>query len=358
MAGTRIPDDFAKSGGFAKSDIAGKAGIQATQSISQKASGGTQANPPVKSNPALLNTFPQNRIPGNQPGTLNERGAATQQTIFARELFKQTAANMGFPKDTLSVALMAFSRFFSIPPNNALIGALRREILSQPKNSQETGKNLTEAKAMALLSAADKGVTLQPEALEHYAGFFVSPDGEKQHRQERKDAPEQEELKIIAESEAQEDPLLDVLNSLPGKNGQYWLVFPLNINVRGTELKIFLRILKREHGSVLDRLSGGEDDQLIADISAPKRQWRCFLKKAGGKFSADILVYPECGEKTLSFLQKKAERLLGKNGGLPWLKAAGNFCGFEEIQVRNGEGFSSMADYMGAEILPVVDEEV
>ena len=249
---------------------------------------------------------------------------------------------------------MAFSRFFSISPNQTLIGAIRREILSQPKNPEETGKNLTEAKAMALLSTADKGVTLQPEALEHYAGFFVSPDGEKKRRQERKDIPEQEELKSLAKSEAQEDPLLDVLNSLPGKNGQYWLVFPLNINIRGTELKIFLRILNREHGSVLS----GENDQLIADISGPKRQWRCFLKKAAGKFKADILVYPGCGDKALRLLQKRAERLLGKDGGLPSHKTAGNFDGFDEILVRNGEEIGSFADYMGAEILPFIDEEV
>jgi len=318
----------------------------------------------------------------------------------------EAAANLGLPKDALSAALLVFMRFFSLSADKALIGSLRREILdllktSSPGTAEE--KAALEAKAMAAVIAADKGVFLSPAALERYARFLMptslmpqfmarTAEGKEapspktaassQDSREkspgvsrgeagddsREEMPEFDELRAIAEVQTGEDGFLDLLNYLPGKNGQYWLVFPFSVNVKGIELKVLLRVLQSERGSVPGGLSAQEDGQLIADISGPKRQWRCFVNKTAGKFRVDMRVYPEYPQRALDHLRKQAERFLGKGGGLqsaympsarmPGLKDSGNFGGFEEIIVRNGDRIPLWADDLWPDHLPFVDEEV
>jgi len=319
-----------------------------------------------------------------------------EQNVQAEKLFMEAATNLGLPKDALSTALLVFTRFFSLSADKALIGSLRREILellksSSPGTAEE--KAALEAKAMAAIIAADKGLLLTPAALERYARLLMpaslmpqfmakttqgkeapSPKtaassrdrGEKSSGvaqgeagdDSREKIPEPEELKAIAEAQMGEDGFLDLLNCLPGKNGQYWLVFPFSVNVKGIELKVLLRVLQSERGSVPGGPSAQEDGQLIADISGPKRQWRCFVNKTAGKFRADIRVYPEYHQRALDRLRKQAEHFLRKGGGLPGMKDSGNFGGFEEIIVQNGDRIPLWADDLWRDHLPFVDEEV
>ena len=327
----------------------------------------------------------------------------------------ETAANLGLPKDALSAALLVFTRFFSLSADKTLIGSLRREILellksSSPGTAEE--KAALEAKAMAAVIAADKGVFLSPGALERYARFLMpasfmttaflpktpgekgntSPKTAAAPQDSREKSPgatrgesrgksmgnsggesteeiqEPDELRAVAEAQTREDGFLDLLNYLPGKNGQYWLVFPFDVNVEGIELKVLLRVLGSERGSVTGRPAASEDGQLIADISGPKRQWRCFLKKTAGKFRADIQVYPEYSQRALNHLRKQAEWFLGKGGGLaaallpvakmPRPTNSKNFSGFEEIIVRNGDRIPLWAEDLRLEYLPFIDKEV
>jgi hypothetical protein len=308
----------------------------------------------------------------------------------------EAAANLGLPKDVLSAALLVFTRFFSLSADKALLGSLRREVLDLLKSSSPgtvEEKAALEARAMAAVVAADKGVYLTPAALERYARFLMPPSlmpqfmpkipegkeaqshkavassqdrGEKSSGVSRGEAgddlleemPDGDELQVIAEAQMGEDSFLDLLNYLPGKNGQYWLVFPFNVNVKGIELKVLLRVLQSEHGAIPGGLSAPEDGQLIADISGPKRQWRCFVNKTAGKFRADIRVYPEYSQRALDQLRKQAEHFLRKGGGFPGLKDSGNFGGFEEIFVRNGDRIPLWADDLWPDHLPFVDEEV
>jgi hypothetical protein len=284
---------------------------------------------------------------------------------------KQIVARLGLPQDTLNLTLLIFSRFLSVSPNPALIGTLRREILSSFKPpsgekaasaTEANGSARLEARALAVLSAFDKGASLTPEALERYARFFGSvtgeeedfspftgcnPDGGGNHRKndenpETSTVPDAEEIKAAAK--AIENDLLDTLNSLPGKNGQYWTVFPFKINIKGIELKICIRILNRE--------APLRSAHVIVDIAGPKRQWRCFLSstREEGKngYRADISVYPEY--PALESLRKEAERFLGKRAGE-------TFC-FDEIRLRNGEESPCWADDLGSLCVPSIDEEV
>ena len=289
----------------------------------------------------------------------------------ARELFKQTAAGLGFPTDRLSIALLAFARLFSLPPNQALLACLRRDLLASFKDSSQGNaapsgdeKTVLEAKALALVSALDKGVVLRPEALERYIRFLipeafgdrefpapkgsaVRPGGGKENKTDWEEIPQAEELRAIAEEQEDKDDLLDFMNLLPGKNGQYWIVLPFFISVKGIELKITIRVLK------------GECDHLIADIVGPKRRWRCFINKTAGKFRADIRVYPELPARALKALAKEAERFLGEGAAQSEIKGLGSgFSGFEEILVRNGDEAPSWVEDLCSERLLSISEEV
>jgi len=283
------------------------------------------------------------------------------KTIPAKELFIKTAANMGFPKDALSVALLVFARYFSVSLSPDLMKTLRREILASGKSSSpetQAEKSELEAETLSSLIALDKGVELSPQALEHYARFFSFPERNPSRQDEKGDldrdrgqeeSPEAEELRILTEQQGQNDDVLALLNQLPGKNGQRWLVFPFSVKVKGIELQVFLRLLKKEPVFV------GEDGHLhlIVDISGPKKQWRCFLNKAGEEFLADLRVYPRQSPRAIKKLQKEAEQIL-KEGRVLF----GSFKGFDEIVVRNGEETASWADDLCTESLPSIDEEI
>jgi len=318
--------------------------LKATGGIIPPAAKNSSAAPAQTPSPLLS----QNQIPEKAAELLLDR------TTSIREVFRQTAFNLGLPQDNLSVALLIFARYFSLPINPALIALLRREVLNTGKASApETpgGKAALDSEALAAVIATDKGVTLSPEALNRYAssllppGWPPVPSDEEDEPKDREEAPEAEELQAIAEAQGQNDDFLNLLNSIPGKNGQYWVVFPFSIKVKGTELNVFIRLLKKEFQSI------GNGEDLIVDISGPKRQWRCFLKKSSGKTNlplvrADIRVYPECSPKELLFLQKEAESFLG------------SFKNFEEIQVRNGDKIPSWAEDLSAIYLPSISEDV
>ena len=272
---------------------------------------------------------------------------------MAGDSFKAAAAGMGLPKDSLSVILLSFAHFFSLPVSPEMMKTLRREILTSGKGSSpKTGpeKAALEAEALARISAKDKGVILSGEALERYAGYLGAPDNDSRGRRDTPNQdknPTAEELKAMAEEQAQSDGFLDLLNSLPGKNGHHWLVFPLNLRIKGIELRVFIRLLKE------GALPSGGSRHLIADIKSPRREWRCFLSETDGKFRADIRVYPNYHPRALKSLRKEAFRFLGECGGL-----TGNFKGFDEILVRNGDKDSPWADDLCAESLLSVNKEV
>ena len=395
MSGTRIPGSPVGSNGVAKSDTAGKTDksrVPGKRSKIDTESKQSSEQKPVKSageggssrGKALLNpatkkmetgrntgtrqkaTVPADAAPSNMPSTgrLQTNAQETVNTpeasgqVSAKELFNQTAAAMGFPKDALSTAILAFARLFSLSLNPALMGNLRREALASGKSSspgKAKDKAALEAEALALLSSLDKGVELSPEALARYAAYFVPEAGTQgtgsegtgsQGKQEPGQAPTAEELRAIARDQEKKDGFLDFLNSVPGKNGQQWKVFPFKIIIKGIELCVVIRTLKR------GQAYSGEDEQVIADIAGPVRQWRFFLRKTTGKMKADIRVYPEYTPEALKVLTREARRFLGCSG------KAGLFDGFDEILVQNGGEYSSLAEELCGECLPLIDKEV
>ena len=360
------------SGGQLKSNIesAGQAAAKPAEKSNVKNSGLSFTPKTVPAN--QKNPAPSSSIARPQSAQSPANISPQEKTAAIKNIFKENAASLGLPRDTLSIALLIITRFFSLSQNPELMKSLRREILgsgnaSSPDNSAEN--TALETELMARVLAADKGVVLSSAALKHYAAFLGTPEtlagqaaipltpaktqDEKGEPQDEESEPTAEELRIMACEQADNDELLALLNAIPGKNRQHWLIFPFIIKVKGTELKVFIRLLKRELVSLRD------DGFIIIDISGPKRQWRCFLKENDGNFSADIRVYPEYRPRALRLLQKEAERVLGEAKG-PF----GNFKGFDEVLIRNSEQAFSWADdlctmlCLNTESLPSINKEV
>ena len=358
MAGIRIPE------GLLSRFIGLKPG-------GLKPGGIKPGNPGAAPNIPLTNSVPQllEKVANIEKAVI-EKAAAIEDITQIKDLFRQAAATLGLPKDSLSAAILVFMRFFSLPLEPALIMQLRRDILASGKTSSpESPKESSalEAEALAAVIAEDKGVKLSPEALQRYAAYLVPPEfpgpgGREEKDHERQEAPTKDELQALAEKDEQEDGLLDILNSLPGKNAQYWMVFPFTVSIKGTELRVFVRILKKEF------IFPGEGDQIIADISGPKRQWRCFLNQNNGKYRADIRVYPHYSPRGLKLLQREAERffqdakrhLPGVSSliGKPANSANSMNSGFQEILVQNGNEFPSWLEDLAPEYLPSVNKDI
>jgi len=201
-----------------------------------------------------------------------------------------------------------------------------------------------EAQALAAVIASDKGLSLSPNALERYAQYLLppvpvdideNPDQGKDNPQNRNENPVPEDVRRVAEEQAQGNEFLKILNSIRGKNRQYWMVLPFRINISGVELNIIIRLLRGEY------ISKAGNEFLVVDITGPKRRWRCLLNKAGDKIKTDIRVFPEYEGAALDDFKKKAEKFLG-----------------EGVFIHTGVEISSWMDDLCPEHLPSIDERV
>ena len=132
----------------------------------------------------------------------------------------------------------------------------------------------------------------------------------------------------------------DFLNPIPGKNGQYWMVFPLiytnynntndNYSNEGTELKVLVRIL----------IKGDIFSLVILDISGPERNWRFLLKKSEEGSSADVSITPGIPAKDVDSVREMIKSM-----------------GFSNINIRNDQELSLLEE-LDLEVLPSINKEV
>jgi hypothetical protein len=199
-------------------------------------------------------------------------------------------AAAGLPMDKLSAFIVSFARFFSLPLKPELMTAIRRQALAPSATPQsavsptappaavstaadnapglETVAKNREALSLAAAAAESKGVELTAQGLEQFAEA-IDPDWQKRQnpdernrKRQHKNTDEQEKesaipktslfsaagIKEMALHAAEKNPLLALLNKLPGKNGQRWMAFPFSFSEDGREYKVSLRILlETEH---------------------------------------------------------------------------------------------------------------
>jgi hypothetical protein len=212
----------------------------------------------------------------------------------------------------------------------------------------------------------DKGVLLSPEALVEYAAAIdpeegQSGDGEfngKQGNSPEQQYPEREREKRRDPSSAGEEddtpaagdlrkkfeslpanqPLVDFLNRLPGKNGGRWMVFPFTFISGDVAFRVSLRILLSSGGS------GHDETRLILDILGKRDRWFFCLSGYGTAHSrADISLYPPLPRRKLKIAEGELREILG------------NFA--ERIHMKNRET-PFLAEEENRPPLPFVNEKV
>ena len=201
-----------------------------------------------------------------------------------------------------------------------------------------------EALALAAAAAESKGVELDPRGLAAYAAA-IDPDsrdgrgsGERNQRERknrRKDAEKespvgrvsaitgseshirlQEMMKAAFGNEsAEQDPLLDILNRLPCKNGLRWIALPFNFTENGRDFRVSLRILldgdypaKNYTGRMVDQMNG----HLILDMAEAERRWIFSLESARSTAARlTVYLYPH---RSAAALESFARELPGVTG--------------------------------------------
>jgi len=220
--------------------------------------------------------------------------AAIPRSAFA------VAAAAGLPADSLSACIVSFARFFSLPIKPELLAGIRRQVFAQhhsvpSREAHGTAAAALTAIALAAAAAEGKGVELSPKGLELYADA-INGEGQKQHNAEERNQrgrrnkngsgydkaqePSQtgpisaDRLKETALEFAEKNPLLAILNRLPGKNSRRWIVFPFTLCENGRELKVSLRVL-------LNAADNTACPMITLDIAETgKERWLFVLKTA------------------------------------------------------------------------------
>ena len=191
-------------------------------------------------------------------------------------------AGLGLPVDKLSSSIISFARFFSLPLKPQLLADIRRNAFTPSAANTSAAANINAAQAdsmaavkfrealsLAAAAAESKGTELQPKGLESYAGA-VDPEKRKRNKDQRQQDGESlskvkssdntrtgsfgeilrdmefvsaEGLKKLFYEKEKKDPLLDILNRLPGKNGQRWIVLPFDFTQGRCDFNVSVRIL-------------------------------------------------------------------------------------------------------------------
>ena len=210
------------------------------------------------------------------------------------------AVSAGLPFDKLSSSIVSFARFFSLPLKPQMLADIRRQALgplpqstqanSAPASPAAAGDSsaslavvkIREAFSLSAAAAESKGVELQDKGLESYAEA-VDPEyrrrqdgGRRRRNKEQNEQGEKEAfktgaitaglLKKMALEYTEKNTLLEILNRLPGKNRQRWIVLPFDFIQDNTEFRVSMRVLlSNDKGSnsadcmVLDILMNGEE---------------------------------------------------------------------------------------------------
>jgi len=185
----------------------------------------------------------------------------------------------GLPSDKLSASIISFARFFSLPLKPELLKHIRQQAFTntpnaEPPNNAASAKNNApeagtviknrEALSLAASAAEGKGVELQPKGLETYAQA-IDPElrkkqdgGQRGQRKENDDDNDNDSEEASSQKTAainagnlekmalegmEKNPLLEILNRLPEKDGKRWIVLPFIFFDNDREFRVSLRIL-------------------------------------------------------------------------------------------------------------------
>jgi len=244
-------------------------------------------------------------------------------------------AAAGLPSDRLSASIVSFARFFSLPIKPELMAAIRQQVFAQSvpattpmaqaaapmsETAPETLARIREALSLAAAAAEGKGVELSPKGLGAFAEA-ISPDwqkrqgsGERERRQRRQRDEggkiSADELKRQVLESAGKDPLLAILNRLPGKDGRHWIVLPFGFDIGGREFRVSMRILL-DRGNTAANQSG----RMVLDIAESgeeDRRWLFSLESANGAITRlRVYLAPELPSRVADSFAQRLSGLFG-----------------------------------------------
>jgi hypothetical protein len=320
-----------------------------------------------------------------------------RSAVFSLE---QLIRSLGLPGDRLSAALTGFARAFSLPLEPALLARLRREALTL---KARYGGGFAESAALAAAAAAGKGAALSGEALEQYARA-IDPDyaagqdprknGEQssdgapfggQDGDERGDPGGEDAARVIREilekalkratgiggqaysrgdpggfrpsggglgaapSEAvleQPHSALSFLNRLPGRDGNFWAVYPFKMNPAGLEIRVSVWVLL--NGFYSGNGSAGSSVRgITVNAAGKKRRWVFSIKNlCGSGAKTRILVSSPCEEAERKKMEGEIRNILGDFGGKVTLEDGGEADGFftRAFLLTSNGGFSPVEE--------------
>jgi len=254
----------------------------------------------------------------------------------------------GLPSDKLSASIISFARFFSLPIKPELMASLRRQAMvpaaataenaaavkhatAEPALTNSAAAKNREALSLAAAAAESKGIELHPKGLETFAEA-VDPDwhqrqdsGERERRRQHRNQQQDEEnapdktgpitaagLKEIALNAAEQNPLLAILNRMPGKNGRRWIALPFNFSEGGRDFNVSLRILlEADMAASLVTVDIVETGATGCPDTGPS--WLFALDAANGLSANKLAVYlqPELPPPAHAPLARELSALLG-----------------------------------------------
>ncbi len=197
-------------------------------------------------------------------------------------------ASLGLPADESSRHLLSFARHFSLPFTPAVLRQLRQEAQTVPATRP--------AALLGAVAAYAKGVSLDPEVLAAYVaaidpdsardqgggtGQHAPEDDQDRQRREKREAPDGQRLKALADIAAGPGSPLSLLNRLPGPDGQHWLVIPFTILDAAVEFRVSLRLLLKD-----DEPPDRRVQRVAVDIRAPDRRWLVIVDRPGQEYSS------------------------------------------------------------------------
>ena len=237
-----------------------------------------QLNNKAASKIPIIQAAPSARNLAGQPSS-----AAVSPTAH-RSIVSLIAAT-GLPNDKLSLSIISFARFFSLPLKPEILTAIHRQAIAQEPSAGQSaaaaGKAVNEgnlraaiaentaerqitAKALAAAAAESKGVELNARGIETYSEA-INPDGHQQQKDsnrqhkkhdrkklgiDQKEEKTNEIISITAETikeaalkSEENNALLSIMNRLPGKNGQMWIVLPFDFFENGKNFHVILKIM-------------------------------------------------------------------------------------------------------------------
>ena len=240
-------------------------------------------------------------------------------------------ASLNLPKDRLSANLIPFIRFFSLSFKPELMAEIRRqvnmprhEIIKQAVTESSSGSAADKNRSALLLAAVaaeSKGVELSPKGLELFAEA-IDPEWKERHDggqskdKRNKNQNKQEESEVIngsvlekkaCESE-KNNPLLQIMNRLPGKDGGRWVVNQFEFNDGERNFCVAMRILLGPEQMISRSCFMSLD---IAETGELSNRSSFVIESAGNKVNKlGLFTHSDLPQKEISLLKQELSKLL------------------------------------------------